>query len=149
MKKKIYLCGPISGLTLTEANARRLEFMELFPSDLVRLVDPLRGKYRADDGKPIGSSGFSRNGFNDKSIVKRDRNDVLTCDLVLADFRNSKKVSIGSMVEFGWADAMGIPIITVMDEGDFHDHAFVHQLSTHVVDDPEDAAYLSLLLLNT
>ena len=71
-----------------------------------------------------------------------------TSDLVLADFRDTKRVSIGSMVELGWADALGIPVVTIMSKGDFHDHAFVHQISTHVVDDVEDAAYLSMLLLD-
>jgi hypothetical protein len=53
------------------------------------------------------------------------------------------------MVEYGWADAMGIPIITIMEpEGNPHDHAFVHQLSTYVTDDVDEAFTLALYLLN-
>jgi hypothetical protein len=53
------------------------------------------------------------------------------------------------MVEYGWADAFGVPIVTVMEkDNSTHNHAFVHQLSTYVVDTMEEGIDLTLLLLN-
>jgi nucleoside 2-deoxyribosyltransferase len=148
MKKRVYLCGPISGLTIKEAEFKRGQVEDLFSDSMIEIVNPMRGKYHINGDEPISPKGFHSKAFNDKSIIKRDRYDVTTSDLIFADFRDSTRVSIGSMVEFGWADIKNIPVVTVMHENDFHDHAFVHEISTHVVNNVEDAIYLSKLLLN-
>lgn len=69
--------------------------------------------------------------------VTRDRFDVRTADALLINLLGAPRVSIGTMVELGWADAYRIPVVTVMDPDDKlnpHAHDFVRILSGTVVD---------------
>ncbi len=148
---RVYMCGPMTGLTLDEAVALRKPAMEALAECGVECLSPLRGKNLAPDLRAdvIKAKGYESVLVTDKAIVSRDRNDVLRCDVVLADFRGAGRVSIGSCVEFGWADAFRKPIVTVMDkDGNPHDHGFIHQLSTYVVHDMDEAVQLVITLLN-
>jgi nucleoside 2-deoxyribosyltransferase len=151
MTKQIYLCGPITGLTYDEATLQRNELVLRFQDLGISALSPMRGKIFELQGRAevFKSKGYTEIMATDKAIVGRDRNDVKSSDAILADLRGAKKASIGSMVEFGWADAYRIPIITVMEkDGNPHDHAFVQQLSTYVVSDMEEAIVLATILLN-
>ncbi len=146
MTKTVYLSGPISGLTDVEACRYRNRISALLADYGLDSLDPMRGDYHVP-GEVIGN--FVNVGHHDnKAIVMRDRHDVFNCDLMIADLSNATKVSIGTMVEFGWADSRRVPIITVMRDGNPHNHAFVEQLSTYVVDDVETAVHLAATLLN-
>lgn len=145
---RIYLCGPITGLTIKEASEYRDKIKEMFAETGILTLDPMRGKYHIESDEPICAVGYVSGSHDDKAIVKRDKHDVMNCALMLADFTNSKQISIGSMVEFGWADAMGIPIVTVLPKGNLHDHCFVRQLSTYVVEDIEEAVQLALTIID-
>lgn len=151
MKKRVYLCGPITGTSIERVTSERLRFAEYLEDRGIKAVTPLRGKELIHDGSTVDMVKHSS--IHDpksitKSIVNRDRNDVVTSDAVLADLRDVSRVSIGSMVEFGWADAFRIPIITIMDRDNIHDHGFVRELSTYVVEDPEEALYLTIGMVN-
>jgi len=153
MNKTVYLCGPITGLTYDQATEEREELVRRFAEHKVEALSPMRGKifFLENRAQIIEAKGYDNVIATDKAIINRDRNDVKSCGAMVADLRGCKRVSIGSMVEFGWADAYRIPIITVMTEGfsdDPHDHAFVHGLSTYVVHDMEEAILLTLTLLN-
>lgn len=149
--KRVYLCGPISGLTYDRAVESRRSLSERFSELGIEALSPMRGKlsYVESRKEIMATRGYKDVMRNDKAIVNRDRNDVMTCDLMFADLMHATRVSIGSMVEFGWADAFRKPIVTLVEEGSLHDHAFVHQLSTYVTDDIEEAVSLTLHLLNT
>jgi nucleoside 2-deoxyribosyltransferase len=149
--KRIYLCGPITGLSYEGATEERNRIRDIFKEHGVEALTPMRGKLFQLEGRDatIAQKGYEETLLTDRAIVYRDRNDVKTSDCILADLRGATRVSIGSMVEYGWADAFRIPIITVMEKsGNLHDHGFVHQLSTYVVTDMEEAIDLSLILLN-
>lgn len=149
--KRVYLCGPITGCTYDEATVEREKMVEKFKERGVEALSPMRGKifYLESRNEALKAKGHVEIMSTDKAIVKRDKNDVKNSDLIFADLRGAKKTSIGSMVEYGWADAMGIPIITVMEEEtNPHDHAFVHQLSTYVTADVDEAFMLAMYLLN-
>lgn len=149
MKKSVYLCGPITGLTYEQATEERNRVAEIFEDHDIEAKTPMRGKIYILDDQELKAKGYEEVSRTDKAIVGRDRNDVRTSSVVLADLRGATRVSIGSMVEFGWADAYRVPIVTVMDqEGNPHDHGFVHQLSVYVVHDIHEAIELTLLLVN-
>lgn len=134
MSKKVYMCGPITSLSIEEARSRRSE-LSIGLSEKISIIDPLRGIVTGHE-------------FTHESVLKRDRSDVMSSDLVLADLRGVNIVSIGSMIEFGWADALRIPIITIMeDSGNPHEHFWVRELSTYVVNNTSEACYLANLLL--
>lgn len=137
-------------MTVEEAKAYRSEATEILSGSGLYVLDPMRGKFTAPESRTerLKSKGYTEVSSTDKAIVNRDFNDVATCDAVLADFRTATRVSIGSCVEFGWASALRKPIVTVMSDGNPHDHGFIHQLSTYVVSDMSEALDLLILLLN-
>jgi nucleoside 2-deoxyribosyltransferase len=101
---------------------------------------PLRGKgYLRGLGKLedqyLGLHPLSE----DAGIVCRDRNDVNTAAAVVLNLVGAERVSIGTMVELGWADAARVPTIVIMEKGNVHDHSFVRQLAGYVVEDPDTA----------
>ncbi len=148
--KKVYLCGPITGLTYDQAVKYRSDVVIRFKDFNIEALSPMRGKDAyVNKTEVFKSGGYTDVMKNDKAIVNRDRNDVMNCDLLFADLRGAAKASIGSMVEYGWADAFRKPIVTLMEkEGNPHEHAFVNQMSTYVTDDFDEAFALALYLLN-
>lgn len=129
MNKHVYLAGPISGHTLDEANDWRIKAAEYLNSYDIGVLSPLRGKncYLKD----LVGNGTIADHYNNKllstqrGITVRDRNDVMTCDAILANLSDSKKVSIGTVMEIAWADMLRKPIVVVMDESNVHWHAMI------------------------
>jgi nucleoside 2-deoxyribosyltransferase len=75
----------------------------------------------------------------DEGIVTRDIWDVQRADAVLFNLLNAKKISIGTMVEYGWASAFNKPIITVMEKRgskkeNIHEHPMVRRASGYRVE---------------
>lgn len=137
---KVYLCGPIAGLTADEAFSWREIAADMLEMRYgLRAISPMRGKQVLRSKGVLGSGGHGEVDplLTEHAIFKRDRNDVRTCDAMLANFINSPKVSIGSMVEFGWADAWNKPIVCVTDSK--HDHLFIREASTACFPDLEAA----------
>lgn len=56
-------------------------------------------------------------------------------------------ISIGTMVELGWASAAGIPVLLVMPTGNVHDHPFTRALCNYRVSTIEEASDLIGALL--
>jgi hypothetical protein len=92
---------------------------------------PMRHKGHLRDDLKLHPMGHPTNILSTpKGITARDRFDTTRCDLVLCNLLGSERVSIGSMIEFGWADAFRIPIVACMEpEGNLHDHAMVSDLT--------------------
>lgn len=74
-----------------------------------------------------------------KRTVARDRFDIRRSDLVLACFLGSKAVSIGSVGEIFWADAMGKPVIVVRGEDNPHNHDMLNEIAGWIFDNLDDA----------
>ena len=82
---KVYLAGPISGLTYEQsALGWREQIKELLPE--FDLFSPMRAKdFLATEGVLQGAyEGTPMSSTN--GILGRDRNDVRTCDLMIANF---------------------------------------------------------------
>lgn len=149
---KIYLAGPITGLSYAEA---RLGWREYFPTlitdERIKCYSPMRGKDVLKDATTLhrASAAYETSPITSANgITNRDRNDVFTADLMVANFLGAEKGSLGTAVEFGWANAWGVPIITVIEkEGNPHDHMMLNYMTMYRVDNIEDAAKLSQMLL--
>jgi len=76
-----------------------------------------------------------------KSITLLDHHDVKRCDLLLVNYLDAKKVSIGTVMEQAWAYAYGHPVVVVMEENNPHFHCMVEETSTMVFDDLMDACF--------
>lgn len=146
--KKIYLAGPISGLTYAEsALGWRETIRPLLPE--FDLFSPMRGKdFLADEGVLWGA--YARHPMSSvNGILGRDRNDVRTCDLMIACFLEDQgKLSLGTAMEFGWADAWRKPIIMVAYTSNAHwNHPMLQGAAVYNVNSLRAAAELAKHLL--
>lgn len=147
--KKVYLCGPITGASYETAVEGWRKTAASYLIDVgAEPLSPMRGKYHLKGLPALPDEDASDATSQAKGIVGRDRNDVRSCDVVLAYLLDAPRVSIGSMVEYGWADAYRKPVVTVLRPGELHDHSFIRELSTYVVPTLYEALDLTAMLLN-
>lgn len=135
----IYLGGPIAGSGYSAASDWRVRVAEHLggTSPHIRVLDPMRGKHELKDVDRIeaGQGGVA---YGPRTTVGRDLWDVNQCDAVLINLSNATEVSIGSMVELGYACAHGKFVVVVLPsnpESDPHNHPFVTETATAVVRD--------------
>ena len=147
----IYLCGPITGLSLDQStNWRRDAILALSPH--VNVIDPTR-----DFPDPIRRSvGSAHRALSTKRLVHgkrtlvRDRFDIQRSDIVLACFLNAKHVSIGSVGEIFWADILRKPVIIIREEDNPHNHDMLNEIAGWIFDDfaPAIEQVKKLIVLN-
>lgn len=165
IKKRVYLAGPIAGLTYEEATlswrdkvARALDGHYPASDDpgsytsvvtAIQTYSPMRGKiFLKGTGEKIGKQGYEQHPMSSmQGIIGRDRNDVMNADLVFMNVYGADKVSIGTTVELGWADAFRKPVVLILDKNGVHDHAFYKGLATYVCDDLEEGIVCAKALL--
>jgi nucleoside 2-deoxyribosyltransferase len=113
---KIYLAGPISGLTWEESHGWREIMEDLFFGDT---LNPLLEQDKAelsDQEKSTFSDGKSLGQVADM-FYARDTHWVRQCDIVLANFTNvPKTASTGTAFEVGMALALNKLIVVVGPE---------------------------------
>jgi hypothetical protein len=72
---------------------------------------------------------------------------VSNCDVLYCDFTGSEKALVGCLFELAWASLLGKHTITVIPEGNIHQHAFVLEASDMVFPNTADAiSYLRYLI---
>jgi nucleoside 2-deoxyribosyltransferase len=148
--KTVYLSGPISGLRYAEAREWRDVAAESLAEEGIVALTPLRGKNFLEkiDGPLLKAGHPTKPLSTPKGIVTRDRWDAMRCDVMLVNLLGATDVTIGTMIEYGWADAARNPIITVMEpEGNIHDHAFIREMSGYVVDTLEEGIAIAKAIL--
>jgi Nucleoside 2-deoxyribosyltransferase len=136
----IFLCGPISGLTILRASAWRSHVLERLGSQM-NVIDPMRDSPDATVRSQMASTRILttdrlRHG---KQTVTRNRFDIERCDLVLACFLGAKSISIGAVGEIFWADAMHKPVIIVREEDNPHNHDMLNEIAGWIFDDLDAA----------
>lgn len=139
VNKAIYLAGPISGLTYNEAISWRDKVKSQLELCGIKCLSPLRAEVhlRNDEGllndrqtteEHLKSGCQALAMSTPRGVVERDRFDCVNADVLFLNLLGAKKVSIGSMIEVGWANGKNIPIILIIeDSGNIHDHAFVRE----------------------
>lgn len=133
---KIYLAGPITGLSYDDANDWR-DYVTGKLSGIAECISPMRAKGFLKSVGNLGKSGYEANPLSSqKGITTRDRWDVSRCDAVFMFLGDSESVSIGTMIEAGWADAYRKPVILVIGK-DFestpYNHCMLKELSGYIV----------------
>jgi nucleoside 2-deoxyribosyltransferase len=125
---KIYLAGPINGLTPTEANEWKQE-VTCGIHDLFDFRDPMRNKSRISPNEVIlGEYRHLGPLYTPAGIVARDRNDVKTCDAIVGYFHPCHPEHFGLAVEIGWATAWEKPVILYIPQ--LLDHHRYHPFIT-------------------
>lgn len=145
--KKIYLAGPISGLDYSGAQHWRDWFSNTI-NPRIECFSPLRGKDFLIKHVIIEGSYPNNPLATDQAITARDRNDCMGADLVIFNLLGAKRITIGTMIELGWADANRVPAILVMEkEGNPHDHPMVRQATQFRVNNLQDALTIAETVL--
>lgn len=130
MKKYVYLCGQITGLSYQEARyGWRQQVVEAMADTDAICLSPMRAKAHLSDRTELSKWGDPDSVLScPRGLTTRDRFDVQRSQVLFANFMHMGKISVGSMIEFGWADALRIPILCCMEEGNLHEHAMVADL---------------------
>ena len=146
--KRVYLMGPISGLEYNKCNDWREFAKQELAKYGIQGISPLRQKDLVDTSVVMGDLGGGNMMTTQRGIVSRDRYDVMHCELGLANLLGAKKVSLGTMVEYGWLDMRRVPIITIMEkQGNPHDHSFTREISAFQVETLEEGIYVARCIL--
>jgi nucleoside 2-deoxyribosyltransferase len=153
-EKKVYLAGPIRGLTYEGCVDWREQAKEELGKDGIIGVSPMRNKEFLKNVEKITDdrdflSRFEKGLAGKRGITTRDRLDATGCDVILANLLGAKDVSIGTMIEYGWSDAFRIPMVTVMEkEGNVHEHLIVDEITSYRAETLEEGlSYVRSLLV--
>jgi nucleoside 2-deoxyribosyltransferase len=130
MSKLVYLAGPINGCTYDGCTSWREYVINHLSKNGISGLSPMRSKEFLEEHTQM-NDGISQHVLvSDPGITTRDEWDVRRSDAVLFNLLEAQKVSIGTMVEYGWASAYRIPIVTVMErQENVHEHNMVRRLS--------------------
>lgn len=150
MSKKVYLAGPITGLSYGETTdwreyvkdklhqqilvSRPTEFYDTwsYKDSPIEAYSPMRAKeylYREQVIKDNYDYNPADVLSTAKGITTRDRWDCMTCDLLFVNFLGATKVSIGTVLEIAWADSKRTPIVMAIesDGSNIHEHAMINE----------------------
>ena len=145
----VYLCGPITGLTYDEARNgwRRQVSVELARYG-IDCLSPMRAKDHLRKQSTMEAMGYALSAMScSKGITSRDRYDTQRSDLVLCNVIGAKEKSLGSAIEFGWADSARVPIVLAMEPGNVHEHAMVNEVASFIVPTIEEATAIVRAIL--
>lgn len=144
-RPRVYLAGPITGLSYAGATDWRVDVAAKLLPGIVG-VSPMRGKEYLASLEQIGGTpneAYMVHAMSTpKSITARDRYDTTTSDAVLMNVLGATRVSIGTMIEAGWADAHRVPLILVIEAGNVHSHAMLDQVAGYVVETLDEAVHV-------
>ena len=151
---QVYLGGPIHGKTIEEATSWRKTFtanlnhaMAISPTrfkglDIKSTGDDIAGPLNYNYPKSVLS--------NSRAILTRDLMDIRRSDIVLMNFLETSQRYVGSFVEMGYAHALNIPVLLVIESNnELVQHPFVGQLASWIVPTLEDARYIVETTANT
>ena len=150
--KLVYLAGPISGCSYRECtNWRQGVIADLRDAGITGL-SPMRAKEYLASLTNISSDGRDYAHFGSMSLPRgvttRDRFDTQRADVVLVNLIGATSVSIGTMIELGWADSVRTPIVCAIEEkGNPHEHMIVSELIGFRVPTLEDAVAMCKAIL--
>lgn len=156
---RVYLAGPITGLSYEEArNGWRKDFAALLnPS--IEPLSPMRQEGHLAEIKDISAHGYDEHLLStSKGIVAKDLLDIDRCTIVVMNFLGSRKVSIGSVWEMGYAKRARKPIVVVMEPDpdpaeelehgrNPHDHCFIIETADFRCASVAEAAAITNALL--
>lgn len=147
--KQLYLAGPITGLSYVKATDWRQYISDRLPNYIVA-VSPMRGKQYLDKEQVIAASYENIPLSCQKGITCRDRYSVMTCDMLFVNLLGATTISIGTVMEIGWADMLRKPIVLVMEKkGNIHEHPIIKESVGFWVDNLDEGIRIADAVLMT
>jgi nucleoside 2-deoxyribosyltransferase len=139
---KVYLAGPISGLTYDQGQDWRADFAAMMP-ERIECYSPLRAKAYLRDKGVIEQSYEDTALSCDRGINTRDHNDCATSDVIVAYLIGATRVSVGTVMEIAWAHAYRKPLVVIMEpKGNVHDHPMTREAFGFRVQTFDEAAHI-------
>lgn len=143
----VYMTGPIGGCTYEGATEWRDDLTLMLAGYNVKCLSPMRGKNYLVGETSIDSVEYDTPASCPKGVYTRDRWDSLRCDIMVANLLGIKRLSVGTLIEWAWANSQGTPVIMVMEEDNIHNHILVKGGPGFRVETLEEAAELVKAML--
>lgn len=147
MNKVVFLSGPITGLSYDGATGWREYAVEKLGDVGITALSPLRRREFLKDVKSIADHYDDYVLSTKRGITAADRFDLKRADLVIMNVLGAKRVSIGTMIEAGWADAWGKPIILIMEKDNIHKHCMLDDIASFQVETLLEALTITEVLM--
>lgn len=139
MNKLVYLAGPIVNCTYDDCTSWREYSVRELATYGITGLSPMMAKEFLKEHQKLTDRISSHVLASDSGIVARDMWDVRRSDAILFNLFEAQKVSIGTMIEYGWASAFNKPIVTIIEKkGNVHEHLMVRRLSGFRVETLEE-----------
>jgi nucleoside 2-deoxyribosyltransferase len=135
----VYLAGPITGCSYKECTDWRKTATNTLGAFNIKCLDPMRGKSFLENADDIRDEYGATPTSNRQSITYRDHDDIRRADIVLVNFSGATRVSIGTVIEIGWASELNKLIVVIMDEDNCHWHGMLRELAYVTVPDLKTA----------
>lgn len=136
---RIYLAGPIRGLTYDKAVDWRDHYAEAIRRMGHTPLSPMRGKEGLRGQGKIKSAYEDIPMSSSKGIYGRDCFDTRECKVTVARLLEADEASIGTCMEIQRAHDYGRYVLVVMEKNSIHRHPFVTQAASLVVETDEQA----------
>ena len=117
MPKLVYLSGPIAGLSYKKSISWRVAADKMLregSDGRVVGLSPMRGKEMLRLKRKITSiHDYADVNCSSRAVTQRDRNDTMNLASLMLVYWGEMydRPSVGTLIEFGWADAARIPVI--------------------------------------
>lgn len=144
---KVYLAGPIAGLTFEGCTNWRNEVAEM----LLPYIDgfsPMRAKEYFKGQGVISKNAYTQTLSSDRGILTRDHWDCMTADLIFVNLLGAQSISQGTVMEIAFGHAYRKPIVCVMEpKGNLHDHPMIRQAIDFRFEDIKSAVEVTKAIL--
>jgi nucleoside 2-deoxyribosyltransferase len=134
----VYLAGPITGTSYGECTDWRA-FVQANIDQRIAALSPMRHKEYLSSEKEVADSYEKHIMSCTRGIMGRDYYDSTRANIVLVNLLGATKVSIGTVMEIGFAYTKRIPIVLVIDRDNIHRHAMVMEAADFIADNLNDA----------
>ncbi len=149
----VYLAGPILGKTYNDCRYGWRQEVALRLHSGITVLSPMRHEGHLAEHTGTIEDDVIDNATHffagSKIIFAKDVLDIRNCDIVLANFLEATRPSLGTVSEIGMAYALNKTIVTVMEDDNIHQHPFVLEPSALVLDSLDDAIIAINSLLST
>ncbi|MBF6571704.1 MAG: nucleoside 2-deoxyribosyltransferase, partial [Candidatus Binataceae bacterium] len=153
MKPRVYLAGPIAGLSYDDAVDWRAQASHDLATRGIEALSPMRAKHALEERRIstnfrdyAGSGPF----YTSRGIMTRDFNDVKRSDALLVNLLGLRKQTTDTVMELGWAFALQKPTVVVIEPtGNVHDnHPLIAETFDFRVATMEEAIDAVAVILN-
>lgn len=140
--RTVYLAGPITGCNAGEANDWRYHAINRLEPEGIAGISPLRceplhgERYQYTHPDPRFGTA--------KAIASKNFLDVQMCDMTLC---NLPHLSLGTLLELGWAHALRKPTILVSNDPHFTEHPVIIASSSWIVPTLDEAIDICIGIL--